>query len=84
MVIVSQAIKCDNITKKKASINLFALGKDVHFVFGTVLYFSSYLFAFGYRQRLQNNVARIHIAMIVAMVNVIFGFEHRVYEVFCG
>ena len=81
---MSQAIKCDNITKKKASINLFALGKDVHFVFGTVLYFSSYLFAFGYRQRLQNNVARIHIAMIVTVVNVICGFKHRVYEVFCG
>ena len=40
LVIVSQAIYCDIVTKKKASIILFALGKDVHCVFfGTVVYF---------------------------------------------
>ena len=40
LIIVSHAIQFDNITKKKASIDLSALGKDMHFVFGTVLYFS--------------------------------------------
>ena len=40
LVTVSQVIEFDNITKKKACIILPALGKDMHFVFGTVLYFS--------------------------------------------
>ena len=41
------------------------------------------VFAFGYRQR-QKTAAKIHTAVVVAVLNVNCGFKHRVHEIFCG
>ena len=80
LVTISQAIWCDNITKRSVSSYLLLARTCILYLGPCCIS----VFIFEYKKRLQITTARIHTAMVVAMVNVNCGFKHRVHEIFCG